>query len=64
MKWLLVAIAYTITSEDVPHEIKFHEIPFETQALCEIAHGKVEEQLKTRAVTVKATCLQVSEKKE
>ncbi len=61
MKWLLVIIAYTVTAEDVPHEMHVHEIPFETQALCEIANGKLEEQLKTRAITVKASCVQVSD---
>ena len=59
MKWILVALAYTVTAESVPHEVVVHEIGFASGELCEAARGKVEEQLKTRAITVKATCVQV-----
>ncbi|OYX41380.1 MAG: hypothetical protein B7Z02_15895 [Rhodobacterales bacterium 32-67-9] len=61
MKWMLVALAYTVTSESVPHEVRVHEMPFATEALCETARAKMEEQLRTRVITVKATCVQVSE---
>lgn len=61
MKWLLVAIVYTVTSESVPHEVRVHEIPFGTEAFCEAGRAKMEEQLRTRAVTVKATCVQIGE---
>ena len=38
-----------------------NETPFATEALCEAARTKMEDQLRTRAITVKATCVQVSE---
>ncbi|MCA0271411.1 MAG: hypothetical protein LCH69_05005 [Proteobacteria bacterium] len=61
MKWLLVAIIYTVTAESVPSEVRIHETPMASEALCETARAKVEDQLRTRAITVKATCVQVSE---
>ncbi|HQU68198.1 MAG TPA: hypothetical protein PLI43_08355 [Albidovulum sp.] len=61
MKWLLVAIVYTVTGESVPSEVRVHETPFSSEALCEAARAKMEDQLRTRAITVKATCVQVSE---
>ena len=61
MKWLLIAVVYTVTGENVPHEVRVNETPFATGALCEAARTKMEDQLRTRAITVKATCVQVSE---
>jgi len=61
MKWMLVALVYTVTSENVSHEVKVHEVPVASEQLCEAARAKMEVELKTRAVTVKATCFQVSE---
>ncbi len=61
MKWMLVALVYTVTAESVPHEVKVHELPLASEQLCEAARAKVEMELKTRAVTVKATCVQISE---
>ncbi len=61
MKWILIAVAYTVTADDVSHELRFHELAFETETLCEAARGRMEEQLQTRAITVKTTCVQTSE---
>lgn len=61
MKWMLIAIVYTVTLENVRHEVHVEKQEFATEALCEAARAKVEEQLKTRAITVKSTCVQISE---
>jgi len=61
MKWLLVAVIYTVTQDNVPHEVRIHEIAIGGPTLCEMARAQMEEQLRTRAITVKATCVQVSD---
>lgn len=61
MKWMLIAIVYTVTTDVVPHEVKIDKQEFATEALCEAARVKVEEQLKTRVVTTKASCVQIAE---
>lgn len=61
MKWMLIAVIYTVTLENVRHEVHVEKQEFATEALCEAARTKVEEQLKTRAITVKSTCVQIAE---
>ncbi|MEI2807949.1 hypothetical protein [Albidovulum sp.] len=61
MKWMLIAIVYTVTLENVRHEVHVEKQEFATEALCEAARTKFEEQLKTRVITVKTTCVQTAE---
>lgn len=61
MKWMLIAIVYTVTVENVRHEVHVEKQEVATEALCETARSKLEEQLKTRAITVKTTCVQIAE---
>jgi hypothetical protein len=61
MKWMLIAVVYTVTVEVVPHEVRIDKQDFATEALCEAGRAKLEEQLKTRAVTVRASCVQIAE---
>ncbi|MFZ1727298.1 MAG: hypothetical protein WBO29_15935 [Albidovulum sp.] len=61
MNWVMILLAYTVTSENVPHEVKTFELQFANEALCQTARQRVEEDLKTRAITVKATCVQTTE---
>jgi hypothetical protein len=61
MKWMLIAIVYTVTLENVRHEVHVDKQEFATEALCETARTKFEEQLKTRVITVKTTCVQIAE---
>jgi len=61
MNWMLIAVVYTVTLENIPHEALVEKQEFATEALCETARGKLEEQLKTRAITVKASCVQIAE---
>ena len=43
MNWLLIAVVYTVTGENVPHEVRVNETPFPTEALCEAARSLMEE---------------------
>ncbi len=61
MKWMLIAIIYTVTLENVRHEVHVETQEFATEALCEAARVKMEEQLKTRVVTTKTSCVQIAE---
>lgn len=61
MKWMLIAIVYTVTLENVRHEVHVEKQEFATETLCEAARTKFEEQLKTRVITVKTTCVQTAE---
>ncbi|MCB2116393.1 MAG: hypothetical protein KDE00_08855 [Rhodobacteraceae bacterium] len=61
MKWMLIAIVYTVTLDNVRHEVHVEKQEFATEALCEAARAKVEEELKTRVVTTKASCVQIAE---
>ena len=61
MNWILIIVFYTVTLDNVPHQALVEKQEFGTEALCETARAKVEEQLKTRAITAKASCVQISE---
>ncbi|MGB3179155.1 MAG: hypothetical protein WBC68_10540 [Albidovulum sp.] len=61
MQWTLILLAYTVTAESIPHEVHSYNLGFATEELCLIARDKVENDLKTRAITVKATCVQTSQ---
>ena len=61
MNWVMILLAYTVTAESVPHEVRNFELAFATEQLCEAARERVETQLETRVITVKATCVQVAQ---
>ena len=61
MKWMLIIAVYTVTLENIRHEVHIDKQEFATEALCEAGRAKLEEQLKTRVITVKASCVQISE---
>jgi hypothetical protein len=57
----MILLAYTVTSENVPHEVRTYELQFSNEILCQAARERVESELKTRVITVKATCVQTTE---